>query len=138
MSAQALINEDYAELQNFHEAMIRMMILLYQVDGKVTLTELEFFDKTINDFNWQSGISLAAFVNQVIYEVRQAIDAAHESHYLKSLGSALNYDSGKAFDVALKLTAVDGRRGDQEKELLALLSNKILAKGLIDGLPGIN
>ncbi|MEM0909509.1 MAG: TerB family tellurite resistance protein [Pseudomonadota bacterium] len=132
MSAQALINQDFEDLQNYQEAVIKMMVLLYQVDGKVTLTELEFFDPTISEFDWQSGISIEAFVNHVIHEVRQAIDCGDSFGYLKSLRSALNHDSDSAFDIALKLTASDGRRGDDEKELLALLSNKVLAKGLVE------
>lgn len=131
MPEQPLINHQYTEQQNFNEAMIRLMVLLYQVNGKVTLTELDFFDETINAFDWQSGISLAAFVSQVIHEVRQAIDQVETIPYLKSLGKALNYDPAKAFDIALQLTALKGQRSEEEKELLSLLSNKVLAKGLV-------
>lgn len=131
MSPPTYTTDDYTEQQNFNEAVIKMMVLLYQVNGKVTLTELAFFDETIDAFDWRNGISLAAFVNQVIYEVRQAIDRSEATRYLKSLGQALNYDSVKALDLAMKLTALKGQRSDEEKELLDVLSNKILAKGLV-------
>ncbi|MGQ8365257.1 TerB family tellurite resistance protein [Glaciecola sp. 1036] len=131
MEVENSILRDLVSQQQFNEALIRMMVLLYQADGKVTLTEQDFFNDTIEEMHWYSGIALPAFINQVIHDARQALDSQLGADYLKGLANELNIDAATAFEVAMSITAVDGKRSDEELELLSLLSNKILARGLV-------
>ncbi|MBT1452462.1 TerB family tellurite resistance protein [Glaciecola sp. XM2] len=117
--------------QLFNEALVRMSVLLYQIDGKVTLTEQDYFEELTEQLEWTSGTVLPAFISQVIHEARVAIDQNAAREYLRDLGNDLNIDPAKAFEVAMEITAADGKRSDEELELLSLLSNRVLAKGLV-------
>ena len=125
--------EDHQQVtpeQGFNEDLIKLAVLLYQIDGKVTLTELDYFDELVNSLNWRSGVSLDAFVNDTIHQARVAIDSDHAREFLFSLGNGLNVDPAKALETAMNITEVDGFRCDEELELLSLLSNRVLAKGV--------
>jgi len=117
--------------QLFNEALVRMSVLLYQIDGKITLTEQDYFETLTNELEWKSGTVLPAFISQAIHEARVAIDQGNARDYLRDLGHELNTDPAKAFEVAMEITAADGKRSDEELELLSLLSNRVLAKGLV-------
>jgi len=117
--------------QEYYEALIRLAVLLYQIDGKITLTEQDYFEDLVNSMHWTSNISQSAFVNQVIHEARQAISNKEALEYLRALRTPLNLDAATAFEIAMDITAVDGRRSDEELELLSMLSNRILAKHLV-------
>lgn len=117
--------------QLFNEALVRMSVLLYQIDGKITLSEQDYFETITNELDWNSGTVLPAFINQVIHEARVAIDQGEAREYLRNLGNELNTNPAKAFEVAMEITAADGKRSDEELELLSLLSNRVLAKGLV-------
>lgn len=120
-----------ARSQSFNEALVRMTVLFYQIDGKVTLTEQDYFDSLTQSLEWRSGIVLSAFISQAIHEARQAISSGNAKEYLRALGTDLNIDAARALEVAMDITAVDGKRSDDELELLSLLSNRVLAKGLV-------
>lgn len=122
-----------ARLQRFNEALVRMSVLFYQIDGKITLTEQDYFDSLTQsvELEWRSGIVLPTFINQAIHESREAISAGKSREYLRSLGSDLNIDAARSLEVAMDITAADGKRSDEELELLSLLSNRVLAKGLV-------
>ncbi|WP_395340665.1 TerB family tellurite resistance protein [Ningiella sp. W23] len=117
--------------QKFNEALIKMAVLLYQIDGKITLTEQDYFDALTESLEWRSGIVLPAFINQAIHQAREAISQDRAREFLRELGGQLNLNPAKAFEVAMDITAVDGKRSDEELELLSLLSNRVLAKGLV-------
>lgn len=117
--------------QIFNESLIKLAVLLYQIDGKVSLSEQDYLEEYCNSIKWRSGISLSAFINQAIHDARNAIDTQKEREYLFSLGSGLNVDPAEALSVAMEITAVDGKRSEEELELLSLLSNRVLAKGLV-------
>ena len=125
------VNQVITQQQAYNEALVQLLVLLYQVDGKVTLTEQDYFDATVEKLNWRSGIALTAFINNAIHEARVAIDTQQTRELLFSLGTALNYDPAQALEAAMDITEVDGNRSDEELELLALLSNRVLARGLV-------
>ena len=117
--------------QSFNEALIRLSVLLYQIDGKVTLTEQDYFDSVLASLDWRSGIALEAFVADAIHQARVAIDSEQAREFLFSLANGLNVDPARALDVAMEMSEVDGNRSEDELELLSLLSNRVLARGLV-------
>ena len=121
----------FARSQRYNEALVRMSVLFYQIDGKITLTEQDYFESLCESLPWQSGVALPAFVNSAIHEARVAIDTDQTREYLFSLGTSLNLDPATALEVAMDITAIDGVRNEEELELLSLLSNRVLAKGLV-------
>ncbi|OFA30573.1 hypothetical protein BAE46_11350 [Glaciecola punicea] len=118
--------------QGFNEAVINLLVLLYQIDGKVTLTEQDLFDEIIATLNWHSGVSISAFINGAIHQARVAIDQLKAREYLFKLGTGLNYNPAQALEYAMDITEIDGKRSEEEIELLALLSNRVLARGLVE------
>jgi tellurite resistance protein len=118
--------------QGFNEAVIKLLVLLYQIDGKVTLTEQDLFDEIIATLNWHSGVSISAFINGAIHQARVAIDQLKAREYLFKLGTGLNYNPAQALEYAMDITKIDGKRSEEEIELLALLSNRVLARGLVE------
>ncbi len=118
--------------QQYQEALIKMAVLFYQVDGKITLTEQDYLDELLESLDWDSPISRDAFVNDVIYHTRTAIDAGEASDVLKSLQPQLVKDANRSVEVATVMTGVDGERSDEETELLSLLTHKLLAKALTE------
>ncbi|QJR79851.1 TerB family tellurite resistance protein [Alteromonas pelagimontana] len=119
--------------QAFNQALIRLSVLLYQVDKKVTLSEQEYLESVLEKLDWQSPICREAFFNDAIYQTRQALDAGQEIDYLRALKGDLLFDADKAMEVAIAITGVDGERSDEETELLSLLTHKLLAKALVNG-----
>jgi hypothetical protein len=117
--------------QLFNESLIKLLVLLYQIDGKVTLTEQDLFDEILVKLNWHSGVSLSAFVNDAIHQPRVAIDAEASREFLFALGNGLNFDPATALELAMDITEIDGKRSEDELELLALLSNRVLTKTFV-------
>nr|WP_241664425.1 TerB family tellurite resistance protein [Ningiella ruwaisensis] len=130
-NAEHHLNNIQSQTQKFNEALVKMTVLLYQIDGKITLTEQDYFEELTNKLKWTSGTVLPAFLSQAIHEAREAIAQGQEREYLRNLGDDLNIDPARAFEVAMDITAVDGKRSDEELELLSLLSNRVLARGLV-------
>ncbi|WP_100655994.1 TerB family tellurite resistance protein [Alteromonas flava] len=118
------------EEQGFNEALIKLSVLLYQVDGKVTLSEQDYLDEILATLDWGSTICRQAFLNEAIHQARQAVDNNDCKAFMQSLSEELNQDANKALEVAMELTAIDGERSEQETELLAYLTNRILGKAL--------
>ena len=118
--------------QQYQEALIKMAVLFYQVDGKITLTEQDYLDELLESLDWDSPTSRDAFMNDVIYHTRTAIDAGEATDVLKSLQPQLVKDANRAVEVATVMTGVDGERSDEETELLSLLTHKLLAKALTE------
>lgn len=118
--------------QSFNEALIKLLVLLYQIDGKVTLTEQDLFDEIISTLTWHSGVSISAFVNDAIHQARVAIDQRESREFLFKLATGLNFNPAQVLEYAMDITEIDGKRSEEEVELLALLSNRVLARGLVD------
>lgn len=117
--------------QAFNEALIDLLVLMYQIDGKVTLTEQDYFEEVISKIHWQSGVALSAYVNDAIHRTRQSIDQNKVREFLFGLSKGLNHDPACALELAMDITEVDGNRSEEELELLSLLSNRVLTQGLV-------
>jgi ABC-type branched-subunit amino acid transport system ATPase component len=122
---------DTRQHQLHNQALIKLTVLLYQIDGVVTLTEQDYFDELLQGMSWHSGISKEAYVNDAIHQAREAIDGLAAADYVRSLSDELNIDAARSLEVAMAITKVDGERSEKEVELLALLANRVLAKGLV-------
>ncbi len=120
--------------QSFNEALIRLAVLLYQADGMVTLSEQDYLEDIMESLDWESPISRDAFFNDAIYQTRKALDTGDAQSYLKALKQDLVYDADKVMEVAMAITGVDGERCEEEAELLSLLTHKLLAKALVNGM----
>ncbi|MBF7074890.1 TerB family tellurite resistance protein [Glaciecola sp. MH2013] len=117
--------------QQHNEALIKLTVLLYQIDGIVTLTEQDYFQELVDNMPWHSGISKEAFINDAIHQARAAIDSLKAPDFIRALSDELNIDAAKTLEVAMAITKADGERSEEEVELLALLANRVLAKGLV-------
>ncbi len=121
------------EQQSFNQALIKLSVLLYQVDGMVTLSEQDYLNAMVESLDWQSPICREAFLNDTIYQTRKAIDTGDTITFLRSLKHDLSFDAEKTLEVAMAITGVDGERSEEETELLSLLTHKLLAKALVSG-----
>ena len=122
-----------SEEQSFNQALIKLSVLLYQVDGMVTLSEQDYLNAMVESLDWQSPICREAFLNDTIYQTRKAIDTGDAMTLLRSLKHDLSFDAEKTLEVAMAITGVDGERSEEETELLSLLTHKLLAKALVSG-----
>lgn len=122
-----------SEQQSFNQALIKLSVLLYQVDGVVTLSEQDYLSSMVESLDWQSPICREAFLNDTIYQTRKAIDTGDAITFLRSLKNDLSFDAEKTLEVAMAITGVDGERSEEETELLSLLTHKLLAKALVSG-----
>ena len=61
-----------SQQQTFNQALIKLSVLLYQVDGMVTLSEQDYLNSMVEELDWQSPICREAFLNDTIYQTRQA------------------------------------------------------------------
>ena len=120
-----------SKTQEFNESVIKLLVLLYQIDGKVTLTEQDYFENIAEKMDWHSGVSISAFINEAIHQTRVAIDQNSARELLFSLATGLNHDPAQALEYAMDITEVDGNRSEEELELLSLLSNRVLARGFV-------
>ncbi|CAI8206251.1 MAG: Uncharacterised protein [Glaciecola sp. HTCC2999] len=116
--------------QRFNEALIKTAVLLYQVDGMVSLTEQDYLEEVIKGLNWQSPICKEAFLTQAIHEARVAKDTDQAMSFIKELADDLNFDAAKVVEVAMGITGVDGERSERETDLLHYLTHKLLAREL--------
>jgi tellurite resistance protein len=122
-----------SDQQNFNQALIKLSVLLYQVDGMVSLSEQDYLSDMVESLDWQSPICPEAFLNDTIYQTRKAIDTGDALTLLRSLKNDLAFDAEKTLEVAMAITGVDGERSEAETELLSVLTHKLLAKALISG-----
>ena len=61
-----------SEQQSFNQALIKLSVLLYQVDGMVTLSEQDYLSSMVESLDWQSPICREAFLNDTGTFVRLA------------------------------------------------------------------
>jgi tellurite resistance protein len=117
-------------LQRYNQALIKLAVLLYQVDGKITLSEQDYLDEVLNTLSWQSPISMTAFCNEAIHAAREAVDNREHLDFIRDLADDLNFDANRVVEVAMTITGVDGERSEHETEILHFLTHKVLAKEL--------
>ena len=116
--------------QQFNEALMKLCILLYQSDGKITLSEQDYFDALAAKIRWQGEEDLEDFQSQSIHEVRDVISSHEQVTFINGLKKALSYDARRAFAVAQGIAHIDGEVTDEEQDILDYLENRVLAKEL--------
>ena len=117
-------------LQRFNESLIKLSVLLYQIDGKITLSEQDYLEQVIAELSWQSPISIEAFTNDAIHQARVAVDHDESLAFIKAMVDDLNFDAEKVVEVAMGVTGIDGERSVQETDILRVLTHKYLAREL--------
>jgi tellurite resistance protein len=117
-------------LQRYNQALIKLAVLLYQVDGRITLSEQDYLDEVLSTLSWQSPISMTAFCNEAIHAAREAVDNREHLDFIRDLADDLNFDANRVVEVAMTITGVDGERSEHETEILHFLTHKVLAKEL--------
>ena len=120
-----------SEEQRFNQAIIKLAVLFYQVDRKILLSEQDYLEELIESLEWDSPICREAYVKEVIYQIRTALDAGEAVDTLRSLQSDLSFDANTALEVAMGMSGADGERSEEETELLSLLTHKLLARELV-------
>jgi tellurite resistance protein len=116
--------------QDFNEALLKLCILLYQVDGKVTLSEQDYFEAIQNNIEWHGEQDLIDFQTKSILQIRNIIETKDQRRFVNSLKDALSFDAKKALAVASGISYIDGEIADEELEILDYLQNRVLAKSL--------
>ena len=117
-------------LQRFNEALIKLSVLLYQIDGKITLSEQDYLEDVIQSLTWQSPISIDAFTNDAIHQAREAVDSGEAQNFVKEMAEDLNFDAERVLEVAMGITGIDGERSESETDILKVLTPKYLAREL--------
>lgn len=117
-------------LQRFNESLIKLSVLLYQIDGKITLSEQDYLAAVIEKISWQSPISIEAFTNDAIHQARVAVDNDEALAFVKAMVDDLNFDAEKVVEVAMGITGIDGERSEKETDILKVLTHKYLAREL--------
>lgn len=119
-----------SQQQEFVEALIKLCVLLYQADGKITLTEQDYLEEITAKVRWRGEMEIEDFLSQTIHEVREVIDGNREKDYVNSLQQALSLDANRALNEAIGIALADGSIVEVEQEILDHLSHKVLAKAL--------
>lgn len=116
--------------QQFNEALLKLCILLYQSDGKITLREQDYFKAIHEKCDWRGEIDFEDFQSRAISQVRDVIESNQQRGFVNSLKDALVLDAKKALAVAQGISNIDGDIADEEMEILDYLQEKVLAKAL--------
>lgn len=118
--------------QQFNEALLKLCMLLYRIDGKITLSELDYYQAIYNNIFWRGEQDLEEFERQSIHEVRNAVELDEVKPFILTLKDGLCFDSKKALAVAQGISYIDGEIAEEEQEILDYLQCRILAKSLTD------
>ena len=116
--------------QQFNEALMKLCILLYQSDGKITLSEQDYLDALAKTIYWQGDEEIEDFQSRAIRQVRDIIASQEQMSFISGLKKALSFDAKRAFAVAQGIAHIDGEVADEEQDILDYLENKVLAKEL--------
>ena len=118
--------------QKFNEALLKLCMLMYRIDGKITLSEQDYYQAINNNIYWHGEQDLEEFERQAIHEVRNAVELGEVKSFILTLKDALNFDGKKALAVAQGISFIDGEIAEEEQEILDYLQFRVLAKSLID------
>lgn len=110
-----------AHQQDFNEALLKLAILMYRIDGKIRLNEQELVDEIGDNLNWDGVNSITAIQSQALADVRQAISSNQVEAYLTNLKPALQFDKQQALDTARQIMQSDGEEAQQERRLYDML-----------------
>ncbi len=107
------------------EAIIALLTLLYQADGKVRYQEQDLFEKLLEDLPWQKPVqSKAAFHHQMIAQSRTALAEDQLNDYLADIVPILNSDP-QVLAMLRDLAMADGDLDVREAEILGLVIKNI-------------
>lgn len=112
--------------QRFNEALLTLGTVLYQIDGKVSLSEIDYIDELVPLSEWESPLDKIGVQNAIIHKCREAIDCNQAVELVRSLKDDLMFDADKALEVAKHVVAADDVLQDEELEILAFLENRLL------------
>ena len=84
-----------SEEQKFNQALIKLAVLFYQVDRKILLSEQDYLEELVESLEWDSPICREAYVNEVIYQTRPALDTGDAADILRSLQADLDSDKSE-------------------------------------------
>ncbi|WP_213997661.1 TerB family tellurite resistance protein [Arsukibacterium sp.] len=110
-----------ANQQDFNEALLKLAILMYRIDGKIRLNEQELVDEIGDKLDWDGVNSITAVQSQAMADIRQAISSNQVEAYLTTLKPALQFDKQQALDTARQIMQSDGEEAQQERRLYDML-----------------
>lgn len=115
-----------ATQQEFNEALLKLAIMMYRIDGKIRLNEQESVDALADGLDWEGVHSITAIQSQAMADVRDAIRADRTEAYLGSLKDALMFDKQKALDTARQIMQSDAEEALKERRLYDYLRQQLL------------
>ena len=115
-----------ATQQLFNEALLKLAIMMYRIDGKIRLNEQELVDAISDSLDWSGINSITAIQSQAMADVRDAIRGDKTEAYLASLKDALMFDKQKALDTAKQIMQSDGEEALKERRLYDYLRQQLL------------
>lgn len=69
-------------LQKQHEAILKILVLVSQLDGKVKLSEQQLMDDYLAHIPWHSELAKASALGAITSEARQMLSTGREKEYL--------------------------------------------------------
>lgn len=69
-------------LQKQHEAILKILVLVSQLDGKVKLSEQQLMDDYLAHIPWHSELAKASALGSITSEARQMLSTGREKEYL--------------------------------------------------------
>lgn len=115
-----------ATQQAFNEALLKLAIMMYRIDGKIRLNEQELVDEIADNLSWDGINSITAVQSRAMADVREAIRADKTEVYLARLKDALMFDKQKALDTAKQIMQSDGEEAQKERRLYDYLRQQLL------------
>ena len=115
-----------ATQQLFNEALLKLAIMMYRIDGKIRLNEQELVDAISDSLDWRGINSITAIQSQAMADVRDAIRSDKTEAYLAGLKDALMFDKQKALDTARQIMQSDGEEALKERRLYDYLRQQLL------------
>lgn len=115
-----------ATQQLFNEALLKLAIMMYRIDGKIRLNEQELVDAISDSLDWSGINSITAIQSQAMADVRDAIRSDKTEAYLAGLKHALMFDKQKALDTAKQIMQSDGEEALKERRLYDYLRQQLL------------
>jgi uncharacterized tellurite resistance protein B-like protein len=118
-----LLLEQTAKIdQDKSEAILALMTLLYQADGKVRMQEQDTFSRIMAELPWSNpGISKEAFHRNLVSKSLNALATNRMADYLFEFVPALNSD-GKVLAILRELANSDGDLDLKEVEIIRQVS----------------
>ncbi|OES24137.1 hypothetical protein BFV94_4520 [Alteromonas macleodii] len=116
---------DNDEKQAFNEALLKLMLLIYRIDHKITLAEQDKFDEIKRRMDWQSTINIESYITHASGLVSQYVNEKRPLDLLKAIREDLNYDPKLAIGMAQAMMDIDQSRHEDEEEIMSYLTTKL-------------